>query len=45
MAHLHVISSNARPIAFYEWHGWQRLREVPHDLLPIPKLEMTKSVG
>jgi ribosomal protein S18 acetylase RimI-like enzyme len=44
-AHLHVISSNARAIAFYERHGWQRLGEVPHDLLLIPKLEMTKSVG
>lgn len=44
-AHLHVISSNARAIAFYERHGWQRLREIPHDLLPIPKVEMTKSVG
>ena len=44
-AHLSVIASNARAIAFYEQRGWQRLREVPHELLPVPRLEMTKSVG
>jgi ribosomal protein S18 acetylase RimI-like enzyme len=44
-AHLSVIASNARAIAFYERRGWQRLREVPHELLSIPRLEMTKRVG
>jgi ribosomal protein S18 acetylase RimI-like enzyme len=44
-AHLSVIASNARAIAFYERRGWQRLREVPHDLLSIPRLEMIKKVG
>lgn len=44
-AHLSVIASNERAIAFYERRGWQRLREVPHELLPIPRLEMTKRVG
>lgn len=44
-AHLSVIASNARAIAFYERRGWQRLREVPHELLPIPRLEMTKRLG
>jgi ribosomal protein S18 acetylase RimI-like enzyme len=43
-AHLSVIASNARAIAFYERRGWQRLREVPHELPPIPRLEMTKNV-
>ena len=43
-AHLSVIASNARAIAFYEGRGWQRLREVPHELLSIPRLEMTKRV-
>jgi len=43
--HLSVIASNARAIAFYERRGWQRLREVPHELLSIPRLEMTKRVG
>ena len=43
-AHLYVIASNTRAIAFYERRGWQRLREVPHELLPIPRLEMTKVV-
>lgn len=44
-AHLSVIASNARAIAFYERRDWRRLREVPHELLPVPRLEMTKSVG
>jgi GNAT superfamily N-acetyltransferase len=44
-AHLSVIASNARAIAFYERRGWQRLREVPHELLSIPRLEMTKRVS
>ena len=44
-AHLSVIASNARAIAFYERRGWQRLREVPHELLSIPRLEMIKRVG
>jgi ribosomal protein S18 acetylase RimI-like enzyme len=44
-AHLSVIASNARAVAFYERRGWRRLREVPHELLSIPRLEMTKAVG
>ncbi len=44
-AHLYVIASNAQAIAFYQRHGWHRLREVPHELLPIPRLEMTKAIG
>jgi GNAT superfamily N-acetyltransferase len=44
-AHLSVIASNARAIAFYERRDWQRLREVPHELLSIPRLEMTKRLG
>ena len=44
-ARLSVIASNTRAIAFYERRGWQRLREVPHELLAIPRLEMTKRVG
>jgi GNAT superfamily N-acetyltransferase len=44
-ANLSVIASNARAIAFYERRSWQRLREVPHELLSIPRLEMTKRVG
>lgn len=44
MAHLHVIASNVRAIAFYEWHGWRRLRDVPHEILSIPRIEMTKIV-
>ena len=44
-AHLYVIASNAPAIAFYQRRGWQRLREVPHELLPIPRLEMTKAIG
>lgn len=44
-AHLSVIASNARAIAFYERRDWQRLREEPHELLSIPRLEMTKAVG
>src|SRR5688500_3523908 len=44
-AHLSVIASNVRAIAFYEQRGWQRLREVPHELLSIPRLEMTKRLG
>jgi GNAT superfamily N-acetyltransferase len=43
-AHLHVIASNAQATAFYQHRGWQRLREIPHELLPIPRLEMTKAV-
>ena len=45
LARLHVIASNTLAIAFYERRGWRRLREVPHELLPIPRLEMTKTVG
>jgi ribosomal protein S18 acetylase RimI-like enzyme len=44
-AHLSVIASNARAIDFYEQRGWRRLRETPHELLSIPRLEMTKRVG
>jgi len=44
-ARLSVIASNKRAITFYERRGWQRLREKPHELLPIPRLEMTKKVG
>ena len=44
-AYLSVIASNARAIAFYEGRGWQRLQEVPHELLSIPRLKMTKRVG
>lgn len=44
-AHLYVITSNAPAIAFYQHCGWRRLREVPHELLPIPRLEMIKTVG
>ena len=44
-AHLSVIASNARAIAFYERRGWQRLREVAHELLSIPRLEMTKRLA
>ncbi|WP_162917615.1 GNAT family N-acetyltransferase [Dongia deserti] len=43
-AHLYVIASNAPAIAFYERCGWQHLREVPHELLSIPRLEMTKTM-
>jgi ribosomal protein S18 acetylase RimI-like enzyme len=35
-ARLSVIASNKRAITFYERRGWQRLREKPHELLPIP---------
>ena len=45
MAHLTVIASNARAIAFYERRGWQRRRETPHELVSFPRLEMTKTVG
>ena len=44
-AHLSVIASHARAIAFYERRGWQRLRETPHELVSFPRLEMTKTVG
>jgi len=44
-AHLRVIASNMRAVAFYECRGWQRLREAPHELVPYPRLEMTKAVG
>ena len=44
-AHLSVIASNARAIAFYERRGWRRLRETPHELVSFPRLEMTKTVG
>ena len=44
-ARLSVIASNKRAITFYERRGWQRLREKPHELLPIPRLELTKKVG
>lgn len=45
VAHLAVIASNAHAIAFYERRGWRRLRETPHELLSIPRVEMVKSVG
>lgn len=45
MAHLHVIASNKRAIAFYEKRGWRRERETPHEIAPDPRLEMTKTVG
>ena len=45
MAHLSVIASNARAIAFYERRGWRKLRETPHELVSFPRLEMTKTVG
>ena len=44
-AHLHVIASNKRAIAFYEKHGWQPMRETPHEIAPAPRLEMTKAIG
>lgn len=44
-AHLHVITSNKRAIAFYEKHGWLPVRETPHEIAPDPRLEMTKKVG
>lgn len=44
-AHLHVIASNKRAIAFYEKRGWRPLRETPHEIAPDPRLEMTKTVG
>jgi ribosomal protein S18 acetylase RimI-like enzyme len=44
-AHLNVIASNHRAIAFYEKHGWRKLRETPHEVAPAPRLEMTKAVG
>ena len=45
MAHLSVIASNARAIAFYERRGWRKLCETPHELVSFPRLEMTKTVG
>ena len=45
MAHLSVIASNARAIAFYERRGWRKLHETPHELVSFPRLEMTKTVG
>ncbi|HWA47784.1 MAG TPA: GNAT family N-acetyltransferase [Dongiaceae bacterium] len=44
-AHLSVIASNVRAIAFYERNGWRGLRETPHERLPVPRLEMIKTVG
>jgi ribosomal protein S18 acetylase RimI-like enzyme len=44
-AHLHVIASNERAIAFYQRRTWQRLREVSHEVLTTPRLEMIKIVG
>jgi ribosomal protein S18 acetylase RimI-like enzyme len=44
-AHLHVIASNKRAIAFYEKHGWRPLRETPHEIAPDPRLEMTKVIA
>ncbi len=44
-AHLHVIASNKRAIAFYEKRGWRPVRETPHEVAPDPRLEMTKTVG
>lgn len=43
-AHLHVVASNKRTIAFYQKHGWQPVRETPHEIAPDPRLEMTKTV-
>lgn len=43
-AHLNVIASNRRAIAFYERRGWQPMRETPHEIAPVPRLEMTKSL-
>lgn len=43
-AYLSVIASNLSAIAFYEKRGWERLREVPHGIAPVPRLEMTKRV-
>ena len=43
-AHLYVIASNAPAIAFYKSCGWRPLREVAHELLPIPRLEMAKTI-
>jgi hypothetical protein len=25
--------------------GWQRLREIPHEIVSAPRLEMTKAIG
>ena len=44
-AHLHVIASNKRAIAFYARHGWRPVRETPHEIAPHPRLEMAKTVG
>jgi ribosomal protein S18 acetylase RimI-like enzyme len=44
-ARLHVLASNQRAIAFYEKRGWRRGRETPHEVAPVPRLEMTKPVG
>jgi ribosomal protein S18 acetylase RimI-like enzyme len=44
-AHLHVIASNKRAIAFYEKRGWRPVRETPHEIAPDPRLEMTKTVS
>ena len=43
-AHLHVIASNKRPIAFYEKRGWRPVRETPHPVAPAPRLEMAKVI-
>jgi len=45
IAFLSVISSNERAITFYERRGWQRQRELPHEMVRIPRIEMTKAVG
>lgn len=43
-AYLSVIASNARAVAFYERRGWRRHRDVPHEIVSIPRIEMTKAV-
>jgi len=44
-AHLSVIASNKRAIAFYEKRGWRPLRKTPHEIAPAPRQEMIKMVG
>jgi len=44
-AHLSVIASNDPAIALYEKRGWRRLREIPHEIVSAPRLEMTKAIG
>jgi ribosomal protein S18 acetylase RimI-like enzyme len=44
-ANLHVVASNARAIGFYMRNGWQQVREVPHERLPIMMVDMAKPLG